>query len=46
MRTPDSPRARFALSSVGVTNGHPVNEIRAGVTFAVLLKVLEGSHNR
>jgi hypothetical protein len=28
-----------------LTNGHPVNEVRAGLTFAVPLR-LEGAHNR
>ncbi|WP_024509374.1 hypothetical protein [Bradyrhizobium sp. ARR65] len=29
-----------------VTNGHPVNEIRAGLTFAVPLRFFESSHSR
>jgi hypothetical protein len=30
----------------GITNGHPVNEIRAGLTFAVPLRLFEGTHAR
>lgn len=28
------------------TNGHPINEVRAGLTFAVPLRLFEGSHTR
>jgi hypothetical protein len=30
----------------GVTNGHPVNEFRAGLTFAVPLRLFESAHAR
>ncbi len=29
-----------------LTNGHPVNEVRAGLTFGVPLHLFDGVHNR